>query len=68
MALPAALPGWTGLPLLVLAVAFGTSAALWAFFLFRRLHPHARRDTGDAFLELVAAASMSVMFAALAAA
>ena len=66
VSLPVTLPGWTGLPVLVLAVAFGASAALWAFFLFRRLHPNARLDTGNAVLELVAAASMSVMFAALA--
>ena len=63
-----ALPGWNGLPVLVLAVAFGVAAALWAFHLLRRLHPHTRRDSGNAFLELVSAASMSVMFSALAAA
>lgn len=63
-----ALPGWNGLPVLALAVAFGVSAALWAVLLMRRLHPPARRDSGNLFLELVSAASMSAMFAALAAA
>ncbi|MGO4190260.1 DUF5134 domain-containing protein [Arthrobacter sp. YAF17] len=66
--LATALPGWNGLPVLVLAVAFGVSAVLWAFLLLRRLHPHTRRDNGNAFLELVSAAAMSVMFSALAAA
>jgi hypothetical protein len=66
--LPAALPGWNGAPVLILAVAFGVSAALWAFLLIRRLRPPAGPDSGTAFLELVSAAAMAVMFAALAAA
>ena len=64
--LPVALPGWNGLPVLVLAVAFGVSAVLWAFLLLRWIHPHTRRDNGNAFLELVSAAAMSVMFSGLA--
>ncbi|BCW67002.1 hypothetical protein NicSoilB4_17650 [Arthrobacter sp. NicSoilB4] len=52
--------------MLVLAIAFGVSAVLWAFLLLRRIHPRTRRDNGNAFLELVSAAAMSVMFSGLA--
>lgn len=55
--------GWGSQAALVLAVAFGLAAAVWAVFLFRF---HNGRDRGGTVLELVGAASMAVMFAALA--
>ena len=64
--LPGSLPGWSSESALVLAGAFGVAGALWAVLLLRRLRPDARRGRGDAFLEFVGAASMAVMFAALA--
>ena len=68
LSLPGAEQGWGSQSAVVLAVAFGVAGALWAFVLLRRLRPHARRASGDAFLELAGATSMAVMFAALAAA
>ena len=65
---PGSLADWGSQSALVLAVAFGLSGALWAFLLLRGLRPHGRRVSGDAFLELVGAGAMAVMFAALAAA
>lgn len=55
---------WVSQVALVLAVAFGLAAAVWAVFLLRS---HTGRDRGGTGLELVGAASMAVMFAALAA-
>ncbi|MET3923167.1 DUF5134 domain-containing protein [Arthrobacter sp. UYEF20] len=63
---PGYLPGWSSQSALVLAAAFGVAGAVWGLLLLRRLRPQARRGRGDAFLELVGAASMAVMFAALA--
>lgn len=54
---------WGSQAALVLAVAFGLAAAVWAVFLLRFHHG---RDRGGTVLELVGAASMAVMFAALA--
>ncbi|WP_456505982.1 DUF5134 domain-containing protein [Arthrobacter sp. UYCu723] len=64
--LPDSLPDWSTRPALVLAVAFGVAGAVWGLLLVRRLRPHTNRGRGDAVLELVGAASMAVMFAALA--
>lgn len=55
---------WGSQAALVLAVAFGLAAAVWAVFLLRS---HTGRDRGGTGLELVGAASMAVMFTALAA-
>lgn len=63
--LPGPNQAWSSQAALVLAVAFGLAAAVWAVFLLRSLKG---RDRGDTVLELVSAASMSVMFSALAAA
>ena len=63
--LPGPNQAWSSQAALVLAVAFGLAAAVWAVFLLRSLKG---RDPGDTVLELVSAASMSVMFSALAAA
>lgn len=53
-------------PAFILAVVFGAAGAVWAVHLLRGLCPHTARCRGDAILELVGAASMAVMFAALA--
>ncbi|MDZ4351133.1 MAG: DUF5134 domain-containing protein [Arthrobacter sp.] len=70
LSLPGVLAGsaqdWSTQPALVLAPAFGLAAAVWGLLLFRRLRVPGRPRSGDAFLELVGAASMAVMFAALA--
>ncbi len=64
--LTGSLPGWSSQPALVLAAAFAVAGAVWTVLLLRRLRPHTGPGRGEAFLELVAAASMAVMFAALA--
>ena len=69
-ALPGSLTGseleWGSQPAVVLALAFGLAGAMWGLLLLRRLRMPGRPRGGDALLELVGAASMAVMFAALA--
>ncbi|MHA7221974.1 DUF5134 domain-containing protein [Arthrobacter sp. RHLT1-20] len=66
--LPGSGQDWSSRPALILAVVFGAAGAAWAVHLLRGLRPHALRGRGrgDTILELVGAASMAVMFAALA--
>lgn len=78
--LPDSLPGWSHQPALVMAVAFGAAGAVWGALLFRRLRADggqwsrtfagsgsgSHTGCGEAFLQLVAAAMMAVMFAGLA--
>ena len=62
------MPDWRSQPAPVLAVVFGLAGAVWGVLLLWRLRPHNRKGgSGDAFLELVASASMAVMFSSLAA-
>ncbi|MCB5294777.1 DUF5134 domain-containing protein [Arthrobacter sp. SO3] len=65
------LPGpdqdWSSQTALVLAVAFGLAAAVWSVQLLRRLGSHHGGRRADTILDVVGAASMAVMFAALAA-
>lgn len=65
--LPGTNQGWSTLAALVLAVAFGLAAAVWAVQLLRRLSSRKGRRRADTVLEFVGAASMAAMFAALAA-
>ncbi|MET4094277.1 DUF5134 domain-containing protein [Arthrobacter sp. UYCu712] len=64
-------PGWSSRPALFLAIAFGAAAVLWAALLFRRIRRRPASGDGDGdgdvCLDLVGAASMAVMFAAVAA-
>jgi hypothetical protein len=60
--------GWERQSAVVLALAFGLAGAVWCLLLLRRLGTPGRPRSGEAVLELVGAASMAVMFAALAAA
>ncbi|MDN4644393.1 DUF5134 domain-containing protein [Arthrobacter sp. PsM3] len=65
LALPGPDQGWSSQTALVLAVAFGLATAVWTVHLLRRpgsLHGRRRADT---ILDVVGAASMAVMFAAL---
>ena len=65
--LPGTNQGWGGQAALVLAVAFALAAAVCAVQLLRRIRAHNGGGGADTILELVGAASMAVMFAALAA-
>lgn len=65
--LPGPNQGWVGQAALVLAVAFGLAAAVCAVQLLRRIRARNGGGCADTILELVGAASMSVMFAMLAA-
>lgn len=65
--LPGQNQGWSSQTALVLAVAFGLASAVWAVHLLRQLCSRARHNRAETILELVGAASMAVMFAALAA-
>lgn len=64
---------WINRPALFLAFAFGVAGAVWCGLLIRRLRPRTTggllrcHGRGEALLELVGAASMALMFAALAA-
>lgn len=58
---------WTTQPALFLAAAFGLAGVVWAVQVFRRLGSRAAGNGGDAVLHLAGAASMALMFAALAA-
>ncbi|MET3811841.1 hypothetical protein [Arthrobacter sp. UYEF3] len=62
-------PGAAGAEMLpsLLGVVFGLAAVLWGVRLIRQLGCRGLRAGGDAFLELVGAAVMAVMFASLAA-
>lgn len=60
--LPGPDQGWGRQAALVLAVAFGLAAGVWAIVLLRSKG----RDRGGAAVEVVGAASMAVIFAALA--
>jgi len=65
--LPGPYQSWGGQAALVLAVAFGLAAAVYAVQLLRRIRARNGGGGADTILELVGSASMSVMFAALAA-
>lgn len=64
--LPGPHEGWGAQAALVLAVAFGLAAAVWAVHLLRGRRSHNGQGRGETFLDLVGAASMAVMFAAIA--
>jgi len=65
--LPGPNQSWGGQAALVLAVAFGLAAAVCAVQLLRRIRARNGGGGADTVLELVGAASMAMMFAALAA-
>lgn len=58
---------WPNQPALILAVLFGIAAVLWAVPVFRGLRSRPPAEGADAALHLIGAASMALMFAALAA-
>ena len=65
--LPGPNQSWGGHAALVLAVAFALAASVCAVQLLRRIRAYNGGGGADTILELVGAASMAVMFAALAA-